>query len=344
MKKLRNTAKRMPNHTKIFLLCLALTSFSACAYAQTGGATPPGAQDIINQANNDVGGGLDQLSAPAVSLSVSVSGPVGSTATLSASTDNINQSTATFEWYVDDQATPSLSGFARTTFSFVTQKPLHLVRVVVLVGGNKVAENTVSVQSFNVALAWYADTFVPAAYDAKALPSVGSRVTVSALPEIKNENPDDLLYTWYLDAESQVRNISGEQDFTFVVTKNVSSVSVMVDVSNQSQSIQIRKAIVIPVVRPSVVLSPSTPVSVARTAKTTIQALPFYFHIGTLNQLSYAWTFLGTLVYGVPPDPNVLSLIIPQSSNTGTEWLSLEVKNQSIPEEQADAQIQVTVL
>jgi len=309
---------------------------SSAADAQT-----PSAQDIVNQANNAVN--FDQLTAPSVVASISSSGPVGSVATLNAAVDNIDENTALFQWYVDDEAVPSLSGIARTTFSFATTKLLHLVRVAVLVGGQKVTENTVSVQSFNVALVWKTDTFVPPEYGGKALPTAGSRVTVSALPEIRNENPDDLLYSWYLDGESQVRSVGGEQDFTFVVAQTSGSVPVMVDVATPTGSLRIRKAITIPVVKPSVVLQPADAVSVARGAKTTVEALPYYFHIVTLNQLSYDWVFVGSSVRGVPPDPNVLSLIIPENSAAGAEWLSLKTQNLSAPAEQTTANVQINV-
>ncbi|MBI1755095.1 hypothetical protein HYR65_02315, partial [Candidatus Azambacteria bacterium] len=228
----------MINNLKLVLATLvALVFLSGGAHAQNAGVLPS-AQDVSAQAASDLN--LDEFSAPSVDLVVSASGKMGTGASLAAKTTNIDDNAATFEWYLDDELAPSLVGRAKTAFSFTTSKPSHLVRVVVSINNKKVAENTAAIHSFNVALAWHTDTFVPAEYEGRALPIVGSRVTVSALPEIKNEQPEDLLYTWYVDAESRVRNVVGEQDFTFTVTKNVRFVSIIVEVSNQGQSITVR--------------------------------------------------------------------------------------------------------
>ncbi len=218
------------------------------------------------------------------------------------------------------------------------------MRLVISADGKKIAENTVSVNSFNVALVWSTDTFVPGSYDAKALPSVGSRVAVAALPEIRNEKPEDLLYTWYLDAESRVRNVIGEQEFVFTITKNVTSVSIIVEVSNLSQSLSVRSAINIPVVRPTVALSPGAPVFTVPGARTTLRATPLYFHVASMNELLFEWGFGGQSTLGVPPDPHVLTLIIPKESGTGTQMLTLTATNQRVLGEDARAEVEINVL
>lgn len=235
-------------------------------------------------------------------------------------------------------------GVARTSFSFVMTKPAHRVKVTVSEGGELLAENAVSVRALSVALVWHTNTFVPAEYEGKALPSVGSRITAFALPEFGNEDPGDLLYTWYVDAESQVRGVAGEQEFSFVVTKNASFISLIVEVSNQAQSLSSRQGITIPVMRPSVVLAPSAALYTVPGAKTAVRALPFHFHITTLNELSFIWSFSGTSVRGVPPDPNLLTISVPENSSRGSSFLSVEASNQSAPGEIARAETQVTIL
>lgn len=323
-----------------FILIALFLIFSAVsAWAQT--------------AENPADVGLGDLSAPAVEIIISSSGAIGNTALLKAKTDNINANASMFEWYLDDKLAPFQSGKAKTEFSFKTSKTFHIVRLVISENGQKLTENTVSVMSFNVTLAWHTDTFTPADYEGKAMPSVGSRVTVTAIPEIRNENPEDLLYTWYVDSESQVRGAVGEQEFSFNIAKNVSFVPIVVEVSTQSQSITVKGAINIPVVRPSMVLYHSRqreetgmsndPVSIKAGEQSYFYAKPFYFHINSIDDLSYEWLFADKNILGVPPDPNLLILSIPKNSGAGSQILTVSVNNPAFLGEQAATEMEVKI-
>ena len=130
------------------------------------------------------------------------------------------------------------SGRAKTGFSFQTSKPQHLARLVISdLNKKKITENTVSIGSYDVSLVWQTNSFSPLDYEGRTMPSVGSRIVVTAIPEIRNEDPENLIYTWYVNSESQVRGVLGEQTFSFLVTKNVTFIPVMVEVSNLSQSV-----------------------------------------------------------------------------------------------------------
>lgn len=320
----------------IFSLILLIGLFwGACVAAQTP-------EEMLAQPIADLG--IDEFSAPSVDLTPSVGGTVGSVTAVTATTANIDNNASVFEWYLDDALAPSRAGRAVTSFSFRTTKQTHLVRLVISQDAVKITENTVAVHSFTVTLAWAADTFVPGRYDGKALPSVGSRVTVSAYPEMRDENPENLLYTWYLDAESRVRNVVGEQDFTFHVTKYVKSVSVIVEVSNASQSISVRSAINIPVMRPSVAVSPTGPAVLSAGGRAQFLATPLYFHVGSLNEITFEWIFSGQSTFGIPPDPHILTLAVPQTSGAGSEYLTLTATNQQVLGENAKAEVEIYIL
>lgn len=322
------------------------------ARAQTAAdQTPPTEADITRQMATDAG--LDNLAAPAVDINISSSGTIGSTALLKAKTDNINVNTSIFEWYLDDKLSALQSGKAKTEFSFITSKSFHIVRLVVSENGQKLTENTVSVASFNVTLTWHTDTFVPADYEGKALPSVGSRVTVTAVPEIRDEKPENLLYTWYLESESQVRGVVDEQEFSFNVNQNVTFIPIMVEVSTQSQSIMVRGAINIPIFRPSIILYHSLqkeesglsgePISLKPDDRAYFYAKPFGFHVNSLDDLSYEWEFAGHTILGLPPDPHLLTLIIPKDSSAGAMMLNIGVSNPAFLGEDAGARMEVAI-
>lgn len=296
--------------------------------------------DVLGQA---AALGFDDLSAPSVDLDVSSSGTPGSTAIIRARTTNIDNNTSVFDWYLDDQPMLFASGRAKTDFSFQTTRPFHIVRATISAEGKIIAENAASVHSFAVSLTWNTDTFVPADYAGKALPSVGSRIAITAFPDIRGEAPENLLYTWYVDAESQIRNALGEQEFSIIASKNVSFISVMVEISNLSQSISVSKAIVIPLAKPMVVVNNSTPLFLIPGGAATITAQPFYFHIASVNDLSFQWIFGGKTIMGTPPNPHELTLIIPQDSGSGLQYLRVEAANNVVLGERARADLAITV-
>lgn len=288
--------------------------------------------------------GLNEFSAPSVELLSSPGGAIGSVVSVTAKTANINDNFVSFDWYLDDQPMLTQSGRARTSFSFTTTKPFHVVRLSVIEDGKKIAENTVSVASFNVSLLWRTNTFVPADYEGKALPIVGSTISLTAFPEIKGESPDDLLYTWSVNAESQVRNILGEQEFSFTVTKNVSSVFVSVEVSTLNQSFTASKALNISLVKPQILLDTPPFLFLVPGGKTDVNAQPYYFNIANAADLRYTWSFGAKSMLGIPPDPNTLTLSIPLDSNTGSQMLHVIAENLKIPGETGRTSLEVTIL
>lgn len=288
--------------------------------------------------------GLDELSAPSVELIVSSSGELGSAASIVAKTSNIDDNSVSFEWYLDDQPMLAQSGRAKTSFSFTTTKSFHAARLSIIENGKKIAEGTAPIASFNVFLAWRTNTFVPADYEGKAMPIVGSTITLTAFPEIKGEVPDNLLYTWSVDAESRVRNTLAEQEFSFMVMKNVSSVFVSVEVSTLNQSVTITKALNIPMAKPQVLLPSAMPVFLSPGGKIELAAQPYYFNIASATDLQYEWSFGGKSILGIPPDPNALTLAIPSDSGTGSQVLTVSAENRRAPGETGRASLEINIL
>lgn len=288
--------------------------------------------------------GFDEFSTPSVELISSSGGAIGSIISVTAKTANIDDNFVSFDWYLDDQPMLTRSGRARTGFSFATTKPFHVVRLSIIEDGEKIAENTASIASFNVSLAWRTNTFIPAGYEGKALPVVGSTITLTAIPEIKGESPDNLLYTWSVDAESRVRSVLGEQEFSFTVMKNVSSVFVSVEVSTLNQSSTASKAINISLVRPQILLNSTLPVFLAPGEKIELAAQPYYFNIVHATDLQYEWVFGGKSALGIPPDPNTLTLSIPPGSGAGSQILGVTAENRRTPGESGRASLEVNIL
>ena len=328
-----------------FLIIFLLTVLMAPTHAQLESPI----QEIP-----DINAGIDEFSAPSVEINVLYSGALGSTAQLTAQTDNIDNYSSLFEWYLDDQLIIPQSGRAKINFSFQTSKPQHLARLVISdLNKKKITENTVSIGSYDVSLVWQTNSFSPLDYEGRTMPSVGSRIIVTAIPEIRNEDPENLIYTWYVNSESQVRGVLGEQTFSFLVTKNVTFIPVMVEVSNLSQSITVRKGISVPIVKPSLALyqkqnqklSAGSAAFVLSGGQIDFYAQPFYFHINKATDLIYKWSFAGKeAVSAAGEDANLLALTIPQTSGAGRSMLEVKVENPRILGEWARAEIEINII
>jgi len=316
------------------------------SYAQTQSNESKLSKDTISSLESE-------LSKPSVELDILSSGRIGQSVKISAYTTNISNETSDFLWYIDDVFDQRNSGKAKNNLSFVTTKENHVVRVVIEQNNNKITENSILVNSYNIAMTWSANTYIPPEYFGKAMPSRESRVTVTAIPDIKGYNPEDLLYTWYIDAESRVRSVLGEQDFSFTVTKNASSLSVLVEISNLSGSVVVEKAILIPIVRPSVLIYHKNSEKEVETAANelfispgnsiNLTAKPFNFQANRISDFNYTWKFINKEMSGKKTNPNTLTLTIPENSLFGDRDLNIKVTNRKIFKEIAAAVLTVKI-
>jgi len=309
--------------------------------------------DEKNLSENAISSLETELSKPTVELDVLSNGRVGQSVKISAYTTNIVNETSDFLWYIDDVFDQKNSGKAKSDISFITTKENHVVRLVIEENNQKITENSILVNSYDIAMTWYADTYVPPEYPGKAMPSRESRVTVTAIPNIKGYEAKDLLYTWYLDAESRVRSVLGEQEFSFIVTKNTDSLSVLVEVSNLSGSVLVEKAILIPIVRPSVVIyhknseketeTALSEISILPGGSVNLTAKPFNFQAKRIADFDYLWKFIGKEVRSKKTKPNILTLAIPKNSFFGNRELTVNVSNRKIFKEIAASVLTVKI-
>ncbi len=295
-----------------------------------------------------------ELSQASVELDVSSGGKIGQTVKISAYTINISNEKSDFLWYIDDVFNQAASGKAKNEIFFTTTKENHVVRLVIEENNKKITENSVLVNSYNIAMTWYADTYTPPDYPGKAMPSRESKVVVTAIPDIKGYNSDELLYTWYIDAESRLRSVLGEQEFEFIVTKNLDSISVLVEVSNLSGSIVVSKAILIPIVRPSVIIYHKNSEREIETAINKIFISPgnsikliakaFNFQANKISDFNYLWSFIGKKISGLKTNPNILTLTIPENSLFGESDLKIKVTNRKFFKEIAASTVNINVV
>ncbi len=218
---------------------------------------------------------------------------------------------------------------------FFTKVLLLAFSFLVFLGGAqevKALEN-----NFVVDVVWGTNTFIPADYEGKALPTKGSVLELIALTPTQNRA--NLEFSWSINDSSSwgggANKVSiGNNTFTFQTEDVIPNFThkIELEVRNIYNDLTSRVFIEVPTVSPSVILYEDERfvgeevVSKPGEVK-TIEAKPFYFNVSSLSELFFSWMFDGKRV-SVDKNSNALNLNI--SSETATKIrkrLSLGVEN-----------------
>jgi len=142
---------------------------------------------------------------------------------------------------------------------------------------------------FDADLLWQTNTYVPADYQGRALPTRDSQILVIAMPIGYNAN--SLYYNWYLDGDAMAHvSGKGKNEFTIYVNKWPNyNYRVEVQISN-NQQILIHKSINIQVQEPLIILPGcENDIITASPGKIlNFTPVPYFF---TSNQLAYNWYY-----------------------------------------------------
>lgn len=181
--------------------------------------------------------------------------------------------------------------------------------------------------SGNFILTWSSDSYVPATYQGKALPTRLSHVKVVALPTKKlATDPAWLDYRWLLDGQVAGRDSGqGKSVFNFMATKwGGDSHEIQMQIIDAQENVLSQNSVSVPVVEAQTLLGQPNSDYAAQdttTAKTGQQlnllATPLFFHIKNLDELNFEWNFDGqTLSSANQKDLNRFTLKIPAGNLT----------------------------
>lgn len=171
-------------------------------------------------------------------------------------------------------------------------------------------------------LSWSADSYVPADYAGKALPTRGGYVKVVAVPsKMLPMNPDSYYYRWFLDGNViGPAGGQGKETFSFQVTKwPGNSYDIEVQVLEADETLVSTKTVTIDVAEPLLLLrQDSNDYSLADSFQTPtgqdikINAFPLFFNIKKVSDLDWQWLFDGQAVnLDSQKDQSQLDLQIP---------------------------------
>lgn len=160
-----------------------------------------------------------------------------------------------------------------------------------------------------IILTWKANSYTPASYMGKTLPSIGSRVDVAleALSAGRVIDLSRIKITWTIDGELHSSGI-GQKSIFFTTDglKGDPAVSASFLYKGQTLSRQIS----IPLARPEVVIVGGPNI---------FKALLYFFNFGAPTQAKFTWTVNGISTEGTGQNPDILAISgnIPSGSDIG---------------------------
>jgi hypothetical protein len=196
-------------------------------------------------------------------------------------------------------------------------------------------------QTSQVFITWRASNFYPAHFEGKAIPSAGSPVAV-AVETIKNGallNLAQAEIAWELDGRFLAGG-KGVKYASFISTKgsgDAHHVHVSVSLGGEVFESSLR----IPVTKPTVALDAPYPNRRGIKEGMTFRALPFFFNVPSLDELSFSWLIDGERKN--TGSDNELTVTGGGNLRARSFSVTLETQNRTDPQETATTRGQFSI-
>jgi len=207
--------------------------------------------------------------------------------------------------------------------------------------------------AIDLTLTWSTDTYIPADYPGKALPSRGSIVEIVANVDSLAANPWELDYRWFLNSSLQKESSGpGKIIFRFMVRQQAANnQSVRVEARDNQGVILSSASSEIRIVDPEIVLlGPLSSLSldeyqINSNQKVNFIAKPYFFNIDHLDDLDYSWHLADKEAAPESSDqPNILFLEIEEIDRAISQRLTILAKNRNNYLEQARNSAQINII
>ncbi len=178
-----------------------------------------------------------------------------------------------------------------------------------------------------VLITWQAQSFVPAEYSGKILPTPSTNIKVSleVIKENKIQDLSKINIRWYLDAKLLTQGL-GLKETSFIVNKGATYSHFVRAVIMDKQEVSGTADILI--TNPKIVIKTPTPaINAVPLGKNIFQAIPYFFNIINLQELIFNWSVNNQTVQG----NNLLELEIappvPLNQNLNIKITAQNLKN-----------------
>ena len=263
-----------------------------------------------------------------------------------------DRAAASYQWSVNGIPDSGRSGTGRYQVTIPAGGDGETKKIAVAVAtttGGRTQQASVTVQAVSAPLYWWADTAVPYWYKGKALPTLHTTVTATALPNIPNAA--GLNYRWefngaLIPSNSGIGKMSASFTLDFPVEERI-----RVTMEQLQGSFKKAAATTAKPLAPAVAIYELRPLRgiVFERALSTFRALDgesydftaHSFYLGTKPQaLSYRWTLNNREIEGVSGKPWIVSFT-PSIAASSTNQLAVEVTDPGTPLGRATAAIRI---
>lgn len=194
-------------------------------------------------------------------------------------------------------------------------------------------------QNVDFFIDWSAQTYAPAEYNGKALPTYGSKITLSATP-LSYISENNYIYNWLIDAEETPNN-NGEPVVDFIANKTSGGEhSIYLTITDKKTDKVLKETgIIIPIFAPKSIIYKQMATGAVLPlnndnifnsgSEVSLIALPFFFNRTISGRiLDYQWKINNQKIGGAAQEPNKLSIAFPKNISAGTQYqLSLSIEN-----------------
>lgn len=276
----------------------------------------------------------------------------GETVTIEVVTFAFDKNMATYQWSVNGLRQPGASGRGQYRLALAAGKEgeTRTVSVTLVTPDGTTRTKSIAIRTVSAPLYWWADTTVPYWYKGKALPSVGSRVSVLALAGVAN--PRELSYQWQFNGGiiPQASGL-GKSTFSFAFQFPVRE-QIEVMMRNAAGTFSKSASLAMAPVEPRVGIYPYAPkqggasrrlaseFSAASGEPHEFIAASFFFPRAEERQLAYTWNLNGKDIAGEPPDPWRF-ILTSNPSTPALDRLGVSVQSRAQPIQRASAGVTI---
>ena len=179
-----------------------------------------------------------------------------------------------------------------------------------------------------VLITWQAQSFAPAEYSGKILPSPGTSIKLGLelIKENKLQDLSKINIRWYLDGKLLTQGI-GLKETSFFVNKGATYSHFVRAVIMTGQ--EISGAIDIPIVSPKVIIkTPSPADTFIALGKTLLRAVPYFFNVANPEELIFKWSVNNQALEGSDVLELEIAPPVPLNQNLNVRVTAQNLKNE----------------
>ena len=176
-------------------------------------------------------------------------------------------------------------------------------------------------------ITWQAQSFAPAEYSGKILPSPGTNIKLGleVIKENKLQDLSKINIRWYLDGKLSTQGL-GLKEINFTANKGAAYSHFVRAVILDKE--EISGTVDIPIINPVVIIkTPSLENTFVSLGKNIFQAIPYFFNVNNLQELIFNWSVNNQTIQGNNLLELELTPPIPANQNLNIKVAAQNLKN-----------------